>query len=222
MHQKTMFYALGQKSKHTVSGLVLEFFTNHPCEEFTHNTVVDWVTERWLEENEHAPRDPWRATRKLHQEGILIKVRKGVYKYDPDQVQHKDLWDFPESVREEILERDGYRCVICGRGKEDGVELTVDHIKPRDHGGTNDKENGQTLCTEHNLLKKNYSQTEAAKRYFVKLYNKALATGDRKMIRFCRTIFDAYDMFGVDAHIDRPDNRHKSVHPENWQHVFFD
>lgn len=30
----------------------------------------------------------------------------------------------------DVLHRDGSRYVRCGRGREDGVKLNVDHIKP--------------------------------------------------------------------------------------------
>ena len=106
-----------------------------------------------------------------------------------------------------ILERDGFRCVVCGRGKKDGVELVVDHIKPRDKGGTNDIENGQTLCMEHNLIKKNYSQTEAGKRYFIKMFERAVANNDKRMIKFCKNIFDVYNEFKVNGHIKRPNGK---------------
>lgn len=205
IYQMNMFRHLGEKPRHTIPSLVMEFFKNHPNEEFPHDPIVDWVTERWIEEHGTAPRDPWRAIRQLHQDGELIKVRKGIYKYDPDLVQRITLWDFPKHVRSKILARDNYRCVICGRGRDEGVELVVDHIKPRDKGGTNDMENGQTLCMEHNLLKKNYTQTEAGKRYFIKIYQKALLNQDTKMMHFCQAIFQVYDEFGLDKHIPRPD-----------------
>jgi len=195
----------------TISELIMEYFVNHPNEDIEHGSVVDWVTEQWLIDHDIPPRDPWRAVRKLHQEGNLIKVRKGVYKYDPDYVHEVDLWDFPSDVKEAILERDNYRCVVCGRGIEDGVELVADHIKPKDKGGTNDISNGQTLCTEHNLIKKNYSQTEAGKRYFIKMYEKAVDNNDDRMIKFCNAVFDAYDKYGYNGHIQRPNsNRDKS------------
>ena len=62
-------------------------------------------------------RDPDRAIRKLSQEGQLIKINKGVYKYDPDFVHNRELEDFTPAQKEEIFKRDNYRCVICGRGK---------------------------------------------------------------------------------------------------------
>lgn len=185
----------------------MEYFMKHPNEEIEHGPVVDWVTEQWLKEHETPPRDPWRSIRKQHQEGKLIKIKKGIYKYDPVCVQEVELWDFPLKIKEEILKRDNYRCVVCGRSKKEGVELVVDHIKPKDRGGTNDIENGQTLCTEHNLIKKNYSQTEAGKRYFIKMYKNAMDNDDRRIINFCKCVFECYDKHGINGHISRPNGK---------------
>lgn len=49
------------------------------------------------------------------------------------------------------------------------------------------------------------SQSESGKRYFIRLYQTAVATQDEKMIAFCQAIFDAYDEHEVDFHIARPD-----------------
>jgi len=188
-----------------IDELVMEYFKRHPKEELKHGPVVDWVTEQYRKSHPTNPRDPWRAIRKLHQDGTLIKVRKGVYMYDPIRITEVETWDFSPETKTAILKRDGYRCVVCGRGTREGVELTVDHIKPKDMGGTNEASNGETLCTQHNLIKKNYSQTEAGKRFFIKLYESAVAMNDAKMIRFCKGIFDMYDRFGIDEQIQRPD-----------------
>ena len=45
-------------------------------------------------------------------------------------------------LREEILERDDYRCYECG---QDGC-TQVDHIVPVSLGGTNDPENLAAIC----------------------------------------------------------------------------
>lgn len=168
---------------------------------------MDWVTEQWLKEHSNPPRDPWRAIRQLHQEGKLIKVKRGLYKYDPDHEYNVELFDFSPEVKKAILEKDNYRCVVCGRSEKSGITLVVDHIKPKDKGGTNDISNGQVLCMEHNLLKKNYSQTEAGKRYFIKTYEKAVEKNDQKMIKFCKEIFDIYNHFEINGHIERPDHK---------------
>ncbi len=189
----------------TIRELVLEYFKEHPNAELPHGPVVDWVTEQYEKEHGNPPRDPWRTIRQLHQDGKLIKIKKGVYKYDPSYVHEVVLFEFSPRDREAIFERDDHRCVVCGRGRKDGVELAADHIKPKDKGGTNTIDNGQTLCYEHNLRKSNYSQTEAGKRYFIRMYQTALKNQDEKMIAFCQSVFDVYDEHDVDRHIDRPD-----------------
>ncbi|MFN3306456.1 MAG: HNH endonuclease [Candidatus Kapaibacteriota bacterium] len=196
---------MGRKRK-TISDLVIEYFSNHQDEELPHGPVVDWVEEQYIKRYGRKPRDIWRTIRRLHQEGILIKVQKGIYKYSPDKIQRRELLEFPPEMRKAIFERDGYKCIVCGRGKEDGVEIHADHKIPIDKGGTNTLENGQTLCSEHNFLKKNYSQTEFGKRFLIKLYNEAIEKGDDRIILFCKEIFDVYDKFGINGHIERPNH----------------
>lgn len=53
-------------------------------------------------------------------------------------------------LRFAVLKRDGYRCLICGKTNEDGVQLEVDHIEAVANGGTDDMENLQTLCFDCN------------------------------------------------------------------------
>jgi 5-methylcytosine-specific restriction endonuclease McrA len=191
----------------SISDLIMEYFKKHPNEDLKHGPIVDWVIEQYLKTHSEPPRDPWRAIRKLYQEGKLIKIKKGVYHYDPENVKNVELFDFTLDVKEVIFKRDNYRCVVCGRGRQDGVEICADHIRPKDEGGDNSIDNGQTLCMEHNLIKKNYSQTEAGKRYFIKIYEQAVAKGDDKMIKFCKDIFNIYDKHGINGHIKRPNGK---------------
>lgn len=58
-----------------------------------------------------------------------------------------------KKLRYEILERDHYKCVICGRSAEDGVILHIDHIIPVSKGGLTTPENLRTLCADCNLGK---------------------------------------------------------------------
>lgn len=59
------------------------------------------------------------------------------------------------AMRYDVLRRDGFRCVKCGRGGEDGVKLHVDHIKPVSRGGKSVMDNLQTLCEDCNCGKGN-------------------------------------------------------------------
>jgi len=190
------------KQRKTIRELVQEYFQRYPNMDIPHGPVVDWVTEQWrLQGSETPPRDPWRVIRRLHQEGWLIKVRKGVYRYDPESAVRVAVDDFTPEQKQAILERDQYRCVICGKGLADGVELHVDHIRPRYLGGRSEIENGQTLCARCNFRKKVYKQTETGKRMFIRLLQLAEKEGDQKMVEFCREVLSVYERHGVNDHI---------------------
>jgi hypothetical protein len=191
----------------SISELIMKYFEKHPKEDLIHGPVVDWVTKQYLKDHPEPPRDTWRAIRKLCEKGKLIQVKKGVYRYDPDNIKEIELFDFPADIKEKIFERDGYKCVVCGKGRADGIEIHADHIKPKNKGGDNSIDNGQILCTQHNNIKKNYSQTEAGKRYFIKLYKKAVEIGDEKMVNFCRCVFECYDRHSINGHIPRPNGK---------------
>ncbi len=49
------------------------------------------------------------------------------------------------AMRYDVLRRDDFHCVRCGRGREDGVKLHVDHIVPVSRGGESVMSNLQTL-----------------------------------------------------------------------------
>ena len=188
----------------SISELIMDYFKAHPNQDLPHGPVVDAVTAEYLKYSDTPPRDPWRSIRSLYQKGYLIQVRKGIYRYDPDYKRDVELWDFDARTKALILARDNYRCVVCGQGREDGVELTVDHKKAKDLGGDNSFENGQTLCTKHNLLKHNYSRTEAGKRYFIQLFEDAVKVKDFEMVIFCQDIFAVFDKYHIDDHIVSP------------------
>lgn len=54
------------------------------------------------------------------------------------------------SLRYDVMQRDGFRCCLCGRSAKNGVELEVDHIIPVSQGGCSDMDNLQTLCFDCN------------------------------------------------------------------------
>lgn len=59
-----------------------------------------------------------------------------------------------DSLRYDILKRDGFKCVLCGATAKDGAKLHVDHILPVAKGGKTVKSNLRTLCDQCNLGKK--------------------------------------------------------------------
>ena len=181
--------------------LLMEFFKKNPNRNISHPEIVDWATSEYLKRTGKVFRDPDRGIRKLHQNGYLIKVRKGVYRYDPENVKKRNLEDFTPELKKAIFERDGYKCVVCGRGIKDGVDIHADHIKPKDFGGKATFENGQTLCGQHNMLKKNFKQTETGKKFFIRLYELSKKEGNKPLLKFCSEVLDVYERNNINGHI---------------------
>lgn len=59
----------------------------------------------------------------------------------------------PNNVRFQVLQRDGFRCVYCGRTPQDGARLELDHLHPVSAGGTSDPANLVTACFDCNRSK---------------------------------------------------------------------
>lgn len=53
--------------------------------------------------------------------------------------------------------RDGLACVYCGATIEDGATLSLDHITPHSHGGTNASTNLVTACRKCNSARNDRS-----------------------------------------------------------------
>lgn len=68
----------------TQADLIKQYFERNPNRDIPHPEIVDWAVAEYKRLTGEVFRDPDRAIRKLHQEGFLIKVRKGVYRYDPE------------------------------------------------------------------------------------------------------------------------------------------
>jgi len=71
----------------------------------------------------------------------------------------KSLGYVSGTIRYEVLKRAKYRCELCGVLDEDKA-LEVDHIVPRNHGGTDDLSNFQALCYSCNAMKRDRDATD--------------------------------------------------------------
>ena len=63
------------------------------------------------------------------------------------------------SLRYDIMNRDHFRCVICGASAQDGAKLHVDHIVPIAKGGKSIPSNLRTLCDKCNIGKGDKTET---------------------------------------------------------------
>lgn len=187
--------------KITQAEIITEFFQNNPKRNIQHPEIVDWAIVEYKKRTGKIFRDPDRQIRQLHQKGFLIKISKGIYQYDPEFIETRELADFTEEQKKQIFKRDKFRCVICGKGLQDGIELQADHIKPKSRGGKATIKNGQTLCAMHNFRKKNYNQTETGKKMFIRLYESAKDIGDDKTMKFCAKILEIFEKHNMNGHI---------------------
>lgn len=181
--------------------LIKEFYKKNPNRDIQHQEAVDWLVTEYAKRTGRVFRDPDRGIRKLAQDGFLIKVAKGIYRYDPTMESKKELEDFTVVQKQQIKKRDDYKCVICGLGERNGIELHVDHIKPKELGGRATLENGQTLCAQHNFQKKTFKQTETGKKMFIRLYELAQKSGNLATMKFCQEILCVFDKHDINGHI---------------------
>ncbi len=165
------------RSTRSLEAIAREYFEAHANQDVAQEEITAHI--RSLRPD---AQDPWRTVRKLYQDGYLIKVRKGVYRREPGHQGQAADEHFTEAVRKQIYERDHFHCIVCGNGPHNGHELHADHIKPRQLGGLSTPENGQTLCSECNLLKKTYGIYDFYAHLVVRLEEKARAAKDAKHI----------------------------------------
>ncbi len=124
--------------------------------EYVKKNIGKWIHNQELRDLTGLNDVP-RTIRLLRQEGWKIDVRGDGYvtltsleKGEARGVRKA----ISERIRYQVFSRDNFRCRTCGRSVDDGVKLTVDHIRPVDWGGTNEISNLLTLCDECNRGKK--------------------------------------------------------------------
>jgi 5-methylcytosine-specific restriction endonuclease McrA len=62
----------------------------------------------------------------------------------PQHRYQRDRSPRARSQRQRVLERDGYRCTLCGKQLDGGRESHIDHITPLSQGGS-----GVTWCDDN-------------------------------------------------------------------------
>ena len=83
-------------------------------------------------------------------EAVAKQYRKNV-DFQASKAYQRSL--MTDSLRYDIMKRDNFRCVLCGRTAREGVKLHVDHIVPVAKGGLTVPDNLRTLCDQCNLGK---------------------------------------------------------------------
>jgi diadenosine tetraphosphate (Ap4A) HIT family hydrolase/5-methylcytosine-specific restriction endonuclease McrA len=78
---------------------------------------------------------------------------------DPWSHRRKSAGYVSGTLRYEVLKRAAFRCELCGASAEDRA-LEVDHILPRNAGGSDDLSNLQGLCYSCNAMKRDRDTTD--------------------------------------------------------------
>lgn len=73
--------------------------------------------------------------------------------------RRKSVGYIPGTLRYEVLKRAKFRCELCGISAEEKA-LEVDHIIPRNQGGTDNPWNLQALCYSCNAMKRDRDDTD--------------------------------------------------------------
>jgi ATP adenylyltransferase len=97
--------------------------------------------------------------------GELIEICDGkIAEYlekrqDPWSHRRRSAGYVPGTLRYEVLKRARFRCELCGVSAEQRA-LEVDHILPRNRGGSDDLSNLQALCYSCNATKRDRDDTD--------------------------------------------------------------
>jgi len=85
---------------------------------------------------------------------FIEKHGKSVYSH-----RRKSTGYISGTIRYEVLKRAKFRCELCGISADDKA-LEVDHILPRNHGGSDEISNFQSLCYSCNSMKRDRDDTD--------------------------------------------------------------
>lgn len=86
------------------------------------------------------------ASKQYNSDDLQIALLKNELKRKQKESKEYQRRAMTNSLRYDILKRDGFRCKICGRSANDGAVLHVDHIIPIAKGGKTVPSNLRTLC----------------------------------------------------------------------------
>ena len=160
-------------------GVTLKRRTRSP---FTEQRLFDELERIWRQIGHRPSRNEWEAaeprisynTYKRHFDGwvsacvAFIEHKMGApIQADTDEAVMPDeatgeaipkrSRSIPLKTRLDVLARDNFRCLLCGRSPaiDVGVVLHLDHMKPFSKGGTHNLGKLRTLCADYNLGKSN-------------------------------------------------------------------
>ena len=130
---------------------IMAYFKQHPKQALAYDDWTDELAREYKSLTGNTARHFRSIVRRLSGEGKLLKVKNGVYMYDPDYVHNPRRDKFNRKQKRQIQERDEFRCVCCGLGKREGLTLYVDFMFPNKPNRAASTLNGATFCSRHRI-----------------------------------------------------------------------
>lgn len=98
-----------------------------------------------------------------------------------------------------ILETDTPRCLMCGRGTQEGAELHIEPIKAKNDDGEITTVGGLTLCELHTFV--GIEGKETISEMFVRLQKEAAVLGDTKTASFFAEVLHTFEKHDINGHV---------------------
>ena len=98
-------------------------------------------------------RNQYYDSRTFYQSEIIKTFSKIKEQKNFEAKKQEERSKMSDSLRYDILKRDGFKCTICGATAQEGAKLHIDHIVPVSKGGKTTKSNLRTLCSRCNFGK---------------------------------------------------------------------
>lgn len=138
------------------------------------------------------------------EEGMQIRSHIDRHDLKPGEYVLENLKRIPKlgrgmspQLRNEILERNGFTCQLCGSGPGDSdpfnpsrkIRLHIDHVVPLSQGGSNDKENLRVLCSACNQGRANVQTLSETARNIVARIRRLPRAAQREVYEVLKKTF---------------------------------
>ncbi len=130
---------------------IMAYFKQRPKQALAYDDWTDELAREYKSLTGNTARHFRSIVRRLSGEGKLLKVKNGVYMYDPDSSPAPQLPKFTAAQKRQIKERDKYQCVFCGMGRREGFNLYVGFLFSDKPNRASDISNGATFCSRHRI-----------------------------------------------------------------------
>ena len=123
-------------------------------------------------------------------------LKPGEYRLDAEPPERSRDYNFSAAIsrrlRAQVLERNGYTCVMCGaaagepdeRNPNRKVRLHIGHIKDRSHGGTDTLNNLRALCSTCNEGAQNLAQEPPSWTFVLAQVRRASIDDQKKVLNW--------------------------------------